>query len=111
MRAVRGMLPEINHQASPLSVWCRTLRLFVPMLISSRETLCGGKPGGTLCGGKPGGTLCGGTPGGTFARNKEVDFEEFLTLPELKVASYHFLFSVKLFLAKGAVVVMDLLDP
>ena len=66
MRAVRGMLPEVNHQASHLSVWCRTLRLFVSMLISSRETLCGGKPGGTLC---------GGTPGGTFARNKEVDSE------------------------------------
>ena len=54
MRAVRGMLPEINHQAGDLSVWCRTLRLFVPLLISSRETLCGGKRG----------TLCGGTPGG-----------------------------------------------
>ena len=55
VRAVRGMLAEIKHPAIPLSVWCRNLRLFVPMLISSRETLCGGKPGGTLCGGTPGG--------------------------------------------------------
>ena len=72
------------------------------MLISSRETLCGGKPGGTLC---------GGTPGGTFARNPGERYGEekqggrfrgkFPTLLELKVASYRFLISCQVTPCEG----------
>ena len=55
MRAVRGMLLEINHQASYFVCVVLNFAVIRSDAISSHKTLCGGKPGGTLRGGTPGG--------------------------------------------------------